>query len=235
MITVTVCDDSSFEIKRVSDAIQAYADKEHYKFAISKFNKQQQVIYELQDGKISDIYILDVEMPEKDGFELADEIRKYAPASVIMFLTSHDEMASKGYKSKALRYIAKINMENDFPEALSAAIKEIAKYGENTVIFRRYNDYWRIPYSDIVSVTRVGRQLMVSTSSFGDIYDNRGLTELFNSIGDSRFVFIDRCCFVNIDYIAHISDFAMVLTNGQTLPISRRALKNVKDALLENG
>ena len=58
-------------------------------------------MYEVEDGKIADIFILDVEMPDMDGFELADKIRKYTETSVIIFLTSHDEMASMGYKSKA--------------------------------------------------------------------------------------------------------------------------------------
>lgn len=87
--------------------------EKHVDFNISEFSNPEMLMYEVEDGKIADIFILDVEMPDMDGFELADKIRKYTETSVIIFLTSHDEMASMGYKSKALRYVIKLNLERD--------------------------------------------------------------------------------------------------------------------------
>ena len=39
-------------------------------------------MYEIEDGKIADIFILDVEMPNMDGFELADKIREHTETSI---------------------------------------------------------------------------------------------------------------------------------------------------------
>ena len=147
------------------------------------------LLYELEDNKTYDIFILDVSMPDKNGFQLADEIRKYTSTAVIIFLTSLEDQAANGYKSKALRYIIKMNINRDIEEALDSAIDEISNVDETTITLHKYNDYWRVPYKDIVSVTRVSRQLIISTNSYGELTDNRGISEFFNLLNNNRFLF----------------------------------------------
>lgn len=233
MFNVFICDDSKLDIENIKNCLSVFSKKKHVDFNISEFSNPEMLMYEVEDGKIADIFILDVEMPDMDGFELADKIRKYTETSVIIFLTSHDEMASMGYKSKALRYVIKLNLERDIEEALESAVAEISSADDKTITLHRYNDYWRIPYKDIICVSRISRQLVITTRLLGEITDNRGIKEFFDLLEDNRFLFIDRCCFVNIDYISQINGFSLKLKDGQVLPISRRSLKNVKQTLLE--
>ena len=190
-------------------------------------------MFELQDGKVSDIYILDVSMPGMDGFELAKNIRKYSSTAVIIFLTSHEDRAVDGYRAKALRYVIKLNLEKELSEALDCAVCEISKADSGVITLHRYNDYWRVPYSDIICVNRISRQLIITTEAYGEITDNRGIKQFFDTLNDRRFIFIDRSCFVNIDYISQITGYSLRLKNGLNLPISRRSMQNVKQILLE--
>lgn len=233
MFNVSICDDSKYDIDKIKNALGMFSKRKHVELSISEFSNPEMLMYEIEDGKIADIFILDVEMPDMDGFELADKIRKYTETSVIIFLTSHDEMASMGYKSKALRYVIKLNLERDIEEALESAVAEISSADDKTITLHRYNDYWRIPYKDIICVSRISRQLVITTRLLGEITDNRGIKEFFDLLEDNRFLFIDRSCFVNIDYISQINGFSLKLKDGQVLPISRRSLKNVKQTLLE--
>ncbi len=232
-MNISICDDDSYDINRIQQELEKYSEKKRIPFTINTYSKPTALIYELEDGRIADIYILDVSMPEKDGFQLADEIRKYTSTAVILFLTSHEDMATRGYKSKALRYIIKMNLTTDIEEAMDCAISELSKLNENTIVLHRYSDYWRIPYSEIISVTRISRQLVISTCLVGELTDTRGITEFYETLNDSRFLFVDRSCFVNIDYISQISGYSLKLTNGQVLPISRRSLQKVKQAIMK--
>ena len=233
MFNVAVCDDSKYDIDKIKKALNMFSIQKHIEFNISEFSNPEMLMYEIEDGKIADIFILDVEMPNMDGFELADKIRERTETSIIIFLTSHDEMASMGYKSKALRYVIKLNLEKDIEEALDSAVAEISKVDDKTITLHHYNDYWRIPFKDIICVARISRQLVITTRLLGEITDNRGIKEFFDMLEDNRFLFIDRSCFVNIDYISQINGYSLKLTNGQVLPISRRSLQNVKQTLLE--
>lgn len=233
MINISICDDSEYDAKQIQEELEKYAAKKRVQFKINTYLKPASLLYELQDGKIPDIFILDVSMPGMDGFQLADEIRKYTSTSIILFLTSHEDLATKGYKAKALRYIIKLNLDKELEEAMDCARSELSKIDENTVTLHRYNDYWRIAYHEIISVTRIARQLVITTNSYGELTDNRGITEFFKLLNDSRFLLIDRSCFVNIDYISQITGYNLKLKNGQVLPISRRSLQNVKQTILK--
>lgn len=233
MFNVSICDDSKYDIDKIKNALGMFSKRKHVELSISESSNPEMLMYEIEDGKIADIFILDVEMPNMDGFELADKIREHTETSIIIFLTSHDEMASMGYKSKALRYVIKLNLERDIEEALDSAIAEISNVNDKTITLHHYNDYWRIAYKDIICVTRISRQLVITTRLLGDITDNRGIKEFFDMLSDNRFLFVDRSCFVNIDYISQIKGYSLKLTDGQILPISRRSLQNVKQTLLE--
>ena len=233
MIKIMLCDDSEFDLNLIKSEIKKYSIKKHIDFEIHAFSSPEMLLYELEDGKMADIFILDVEMPHKNGFELAEDIRKYSQTAVILFLTSHEDQALNGYKSKALRYIIKMNLERDIEEALDCAISELENVDKKAVALHHYNDYWHILYKDIICVTRVSRQLVVSTQTHGEITDNRGIKEFFEVLNDNRFLFIDRSCFVNIDYISQISGYNLKLTTGELLPISRRSLQNVKQSLVD--
>lgn len=233
MINIAVCDDSQYDINLIKEELEKYAQKKHLKFNVSYFSNPEMLMYELADGKIADIYILDVSMPEKNGFQLADEIRKHTQTSVIMFLTSHEDQAAKGYKSKALRYIIKLNLKRDIEEALDSAVYETKEVEQKVITLHKYSDFWRIPFDEIISVSRVSRQLVVTTKNHGELTDNRGIAELHKILDDKRFIFIDRSCFVNIDYISQIIGYNLKLKNGIVLPISRRSLQSVKQTLVE--
>lgn len=233
MIKITVCDDSESDIALVRNEIDRYCEKKRRQFSVNSFTKPDLLLFELQDGKISDIYILDVSMPVMDGFELAKNIREYSTTAVIIFLTSHDDQAINGYQAKALRYVIKLRLSQDLEEALDCAVEEITKSDSDVVTLHRYNDYWRIPFSDIICVSRISRQLVITTESYGEITDNRGIKQFFDELNDRRFIFTDRSSFVNIDYISQITGYSLKLKNGMNLPISRRSMQNVKQTLLE--
>lgn len=232
MINIVICDDDINDINHIKSELEKYSLTHHEKFKITKFTKPEMLVYEIQDNIIADIYILDVSMPDMNGFELADNIRAHSKTSVILFLTSMEDMAVEGYKYKALRYIIKLNLDKEIEEAMNSAIKELSYIDEKSVTLHRYNDCWRIPYKEIISVNRISRKLIITTVS-GEITDSRGIKEFFDLLDDNRFLFIDRSCFVNIDYIVQINGFNLKLKNGQLLPISRRSLQNVKQTLVE--
>lgn len=233
MIQILICDDSKHDLEIIEQHIVHYGRKEHIDFDIRKFFNPEAVLYELQDGSIPQIFILDVEMPGMDGFELAEKIRKITSTSILLFLTSHEDLAIHGYKVNAFRYISKLKMESGIEEALCSSIKELQVLNKKCITLKHYSDIFLIPYKEIIYVMRLARVLKIKTVFNGELSDYRGINELYESLGDSRFLFIDRSCFVNIYYINSLSGYDLILKNGDTLPVSRRSLQKVKQALLE--
>ena len=179
-------------------------------------------------GTDFDIFFLDIEMPEIGGMELAKRIREALPDSVIIFLTSHEEFAPDGYRVQALRYLSKQTWQKYLSEALSAAIVQLQKQETGSLAVSHYGSIQRVPYRDILYIRHISRYCQIVTRDGKTIQDDRGIRHLFESIGDERFIFIDRGAFINLDYIQKIENGEAVMTNGDSLPISRRLLPQVK-------
>lgn len=82
----------------------------------------------LIESKHPEIVFLDIEMPEKTGFDMLKEIKN--PTFQIIFTTAHAEYAIKAIKFAALDYLLKPINLNELKIAVEKAIKAL-KDGEN--------------------------------------------------------------------------------------------------------
>lgn len=233
MYHVAICDDESIFIDKISGLLQQYAKRKKLIFQLNTFADPSALRDEIADGSIYDIYLLDVEMPGLDGFSLAKQIKDSQPLAPILFLTSHIEMSREGYKVDALRYVSKLSLEQELTEALDAALTEVNKTEKSYLTVTYYHDIVRIPYDEIIYVQRVMRYLEIHTSRQGIVNTGRGIKEIFEKIGDERFVFINRSCFVNLDHVQQLSESFIKVDTDENLPISRKMLPGVKSTILQ--
>jgi DNA-binding NarL/FixJ family response regulator len=71
-----------------------------------------------------DVVLLDVAMPNLNGIEAAEIIKKHLPSATIFFVTQYDslEMARATAEAGARGYIAKVYIPTDLVPAIEAAI-----------------------------------------------------------------------------------------------------------------
>lgn len=233
MAIIAICDDNQAERELIRTEIEKYnLLKKSERLTIREFSSSKNLWFEASDANIADIFLLDVDMPEMDGFELAKKIRENHSKVIIIFLTAHFEYASNGYKLNAFRYIHKLNMEKELTEALESALKQLHDENHFFLPLKHGDDYIRVPYTDIRYVQRVSRQLEIHTKNNGVLINNQGIKDLFDKLDSSRFIFINRSCFVNIDYIIRIVDGNVwISSTEEKLPISRRMQASVKSAI----
>jgi len=71
-----------------------------------------------------DIVLLDIGLPELNGFEAAREIRKVSPASNIVFVaqTRNDDLMNEALKVGAKGYVSKMDAASELVPAIKAAV-----------------------------------------------------------------------------------------------------------------
>ncbi len=91
------------------------------------------VEWELYSSEKPDLILLDINMPEMNGFELASLIREHDRRTIIFFLTDRTEKADrlKGFSLKGNDYIPK----PFYPEVLIAKIEE--RFNDDTTADER--------------------------------------------------------------------------------------------------
>ncbi len=230
MLRIALCDDDVKFMSSLHKNIDFWfqkSEKANYGISVDEFPSSDYFASCLKESSY-DIVFLDIEMPGLSGMELAKKVREKLPGSIIIFLTSHDEFAPDGYRVQALRYLSKMNLNQQLDEALTAAVKEFSKLETGSLSVIAYGNLNRIPYRDIMYVRHVIRCSEIATANQGIIKDSRGIKELYKHIGDERFIFIDRGTFVNLDYVQRIEAGRIILLNTESLMISRRMLSQVK-------
>ena len=229
MIRIALCDDNKEDMLQLHQKIIEWyrENSKNQSVSITEYSDSVYLSSVIDAGDSHDVFFLDVEMPKVDGFQLADKIRNKLPAAIIVFLTSHSELAPDGYKFRALRYVSKLVLSQKLPEALEAVQKEFSALESGYLVVPHYTDALRIPYNEILYVQHILRSSQIYTLRQGVIKDNRGLKTIYSVIGDKRFIYIDRSTFVNIDFIRELKGNEIILRTGESLAISRPMLANV--------
>ena len=60
-------------------------------YSVTPCNSSQQMFAMLTEGQCFDLFVLDLELPDADGFEALRQIRRHCPDSSILIYTMHDE------------------------------------------------------------------------------------------------------------------------------------------------
>ena len=234
MIRIALCDDNKEDMLQLHQKIIEWyrENSKNQSVSITEYSDSVYLSSVIDAGDSHDVFFLDVEMPKVDGFQLADKIRNKLPAAIIVFLTSHSELAPDGFKFRALRYVSKLVLSQKLPEALEAVQKEFSALESGYLVVPHYTDALRIPYNEILYVQHILRSSQIYTLRQGVIKDNRGLKTIYSVIGDKRFIYIDRSTFVNIDFIRELKGNEIILRTGESLAISRPMLANVKETIV---
>ena len=180
-----------------------------------------------------DVLFLDIQMPRISGLEMVGmldpEHRPY-----IVFLTAFDEYAVKAFEEHAFDYLLKPIEEKRLEKTLTRLCQE--RTAQQPLKFIPCTGHSRIYLLQMDDVAFVSSRLsgVYVTSAEG----NEGFTELTLRTLESRTPLI-RCHRQYLVNMAHLKEIRLedngqaelVLRAGQTVPVSRRYLKSLKEAI----
>src|ERR1700685_4482925 len=109
-----------------------------------KSEPQVQVVAECQDGKQTvsairnfrpDLLLLDIQMPELDGFEVLDKIPP-GEMPVVIFTSAYDQYAIRAFEANALDYLLTPFDKERLHHAVERARSEVSKSRDSKITHR---------------------------------------------------------------------------------------------------
>lgn len=197
--------------------------KNNVSYKCHKFSDYNSSFFDIANKKMScKIYILDIEVNMKSGIDVARQIREKDFDSIIIFVTSHENMGYTILKNEFmfLSFISKFdNYESKLKIAINKAIKII---GERKILrFENNGILYTIPLNDIIYITRdsVERKSIIHTE-YTEFKINKSLLELKRMLS-SRFKHSHRSCIINLDRVLKInfSKKLIMFDNGITVDL----------------
>lgn len=233
MIKIAICDDEQTMVSGNEDVVKDSLKKCGIAFEITTYLKSSNLLADIaEDGFFYDLLLLDIEMPEYSGMDIAQKVKEYLPNIRIIFITSHVEYAIDAYELSIFRYVPK----NDIEQRLATAVKDAAglielEAGQDYTI-QTNNRMERIRYKDIIYIQRDGKNAsIVAVNGISKV--RKSLQQVYEEINAPEFIFIERGCIINIIHIIKINDSMVFMENGETLPISRSHLQGVKQYIAQ--
>lgn len=228
MIQIAICDDEEPILQSLYEKTGECMRENRIFADIRTFSSGRNLIYEVDDGRHFDLVLLDIEMPELDGMELAEKLREKLPELLIIFVTSHLEYTLDAFELSVFRYVPKNNPDGRLEHALVDAARLIQVQYTQSYIINNQQRLERIPLKDIIAITHENKNALITVRS-GKVYPVRKtLQQVYRELGTGEFVFIDRGCILNMAHISSIRGSSVVLKDGKSYPVSQSRLAELK-------
>lgn len=234
------------------DRVRRFLRDEHDIHIIGECGNGQEAVKAINEQR-PDLVFLDIQMPEKNGFEVVKSLDEKAMPAVI-FVTAYDQYAIQAFDVHALDYLLKpFNRERlhkaveharsqietkrigQLDERLASLIKDLKtekKYLERLVV-KSVGRVFFLKVDDIDYIEAAGNYVKLHTGR-----ESHMIRETMNGIeaklDPDKFFRIHRSTVVNIDRIKELhpmfsGDYAVILRSGTELALSR----NYRERLLE--
>mgnify|MGYP000416300825 FL=1 len=236
MINFIICEDN----KNVRDLHEALISKitmpYDFDYTVHSFEKYNNNLKKIINTPSNlKIYILDLELPGKTGLEIAQDIRKVDWDSIIIVLTSHDELELKLFKEKLLifDFISKFdNYEKRLTDSINLVIKNLNC--RSALVFKQDKEIYHIKYDNILYIFRDNTKNKTKIKAIDKEYYVRDtLTNVAKQL-DNRFYQTHRACYVNLNNIkcADFKNDIIYFTNDDSIDyLSRNYKKGLKERL----
>ena len=187
-----------------------------------------------------DLLFLDIEMPERTGFDLLEEL---IDVPHVVFTTAYNDFAIQAFEVNALDYILKPVSEQRLNEAIqrvrrmitTSQSQPILNDMDEQVFIRDGEKCWFVKLADIRLIESMGNYARIYFDTHKPLI-HKTLNALDERLGGKRFFRANRQQIVNLSYVDKIESsynggFIIVLKDQTRVEISRRQSVKFKEMM----
>ncbi len=213
---IAICDDEAVTRELLAEKVREF-DKEAQ---IEFYENGENLLLQKQEP---DILFLDIQMPGRNGMEIAKELRKKWRNVILIFVTAIEEYVFEAFDVGAFHYLIKPLTDEKFEEVIKKAVEQLdskklpkkPEQDEKYMMIDTQGSHIKIPVSEIVYAEVFNRKVMLHT--INDVIEYYGkLSDLEKSLGEDFFR-PHRAYLVHFKYVVKYTATSISLKNGTAL------------------
>lgn len=215
---ISIVDDNITDTEYIASLVRRWAEDNSHTVAVTTFPSAEAFLFAEEEAQNCDMILLDIEMGEIDGVELAKRIRAHDETVQLIFITGYPDFIAEGYEVSALHYLMKPVPPEKLFTVLSRAAGNITKAEKCLhVVYDRQTDL--VPLSRILYIEAQRQYVVIHTND--KIYRKKSSLADTEDKLDEYFFRCQRSFLVNLRYVVRIKSDCVVLKNDIEIPISR--------------
>jgi len=241
LFNFAICEDDLECNSKIYNIVNDNFLKWNAKFEIQQFDSGKDMLENISETMF-DLIFLDIDLDQICGFDVADKLKAINKDMDIIFVSNTQDMIGRAIHYSPFRFIEKVNMDNDIPEAIEAYIKKISNeilLIESDIINRQPI---KIRIKDILYLESIRHNIKViyikrysgekNIQGFGQYNkaEFRGsLTVYEKRWAMFGFVRASKSYLVNVKYMKKVKREGIILDNNDIVAVSRGELEQVKE------
>lgn len=229
---IAICEDEPAHTHQLSKIIDNWTKFAKTEAHVTTFANAESFIISWDEADF-DMVILDIQMGQMTGLELAECIRKEDSEVIILFVTSHSQHALHGFKVNAMNYLVKPISDSDIIPYLDKAFEQYRAKTRAALIVPHNGALVKLTANMINCISMSSHDAIVKTKS-GE-YSVRKTAEELLDILPSYFIQCHRSHIVNMHEVECLFKNKLLLHDKTQLPVSRGKSQAVHDMFMRLG
>lgn len=227
---IAICDDDKNQINHISSLVTKWGTESGHTCEIHTFTSAEAFLFAYEEEKDFDILLLDVEMGEISGVELARRIREDNNRAEIIFITSYFEFFGDGYEVDALHYLIKPISEKNLLPVLQKASGRLS-VSPPSVVIACGGETIKLYESNILYIEAFLHYIIIHTKE-REYKIKENISAFMGKLSDD-FYRTHRSYLVSLKHIVKISRTMVTIENGTELPLARGKYDGINRAFIE--
>lgn len=232
MLQIAICDDEVTNILKVKELAELFFRTHCVEIRIETYKSSDNLLYDMQDGQYFDLFLLDIEMPEISGMDLAKTIYRNIPSARIIFITSHLEYAIEAYEFSVFRYIPKKLLDDKLLIALEDFYKLYCLERDEYYVIQVKNRIEKVAYREILYILKNGKYAVFHLKNGEMKSIRKTLAQFFEELNKEYFYFADRGCIVNLANVVGLNENGVIFGHNEHIQISKANISEFKSIML---
>ena len=228
-MNVLVCDDERQIVNFVIEALKKKTEGTQISSRFYGVSQPSQIDF----SRPYDIALLDIDMGETNGIELARKLRAENENIVIVFITNFIQYAPEGFEVQAFRYLLKSDLPAKLYSYFDSAVHE-ALQRKQLVTISINSEIIDVPVNDILYLEShrriIAMHLLDESRPAYKFYGN--ITELSEKIEPLGFLRIQKSYLVNMHYVEIFQYNKVQMRGGLCLVPSEKNYSELKQKYL---
>lgn len=228
---IAICDDEQVQLDLLYEYCNEWSVETREPCFIDIFKSAEEFLFKYEDIKDYTVLLLDIQMKDVSGMDLAKKLREIGEYMSIVFITGDKSYVFQGYEVQALDYIMKPITKEKLFKVLNK-VKEISKKEEDFIFIQCEGIVHKIRQLDICSLESIGHDSIIHMGH-KEILCKRGISALEKELRGGYFYRCHRSYLVNISKIDSISKKEVILEGNISIPIARGKWEGLNKAYLD--